>query len=126
MPWGFMAQKLQGFFMYNTKRSEKRIKKNLLVYRDNGGFELLGVSANISKYGLFIESPYTIDIDKELLLAVAVDKELFKVKGEIKWLKTPDDEYPKHIPAGMGIRLTEAPAEYLNYVEYIRHQDDSI
>jgi hypothetical protein len=121
-----MAQKLLGFFMYSIKRIEKRVKKNLLVYRDNGGFELLGVSANISKNGLFIESPYTIDIDSELLLAAAIDRELFKIKGEIKWLKTPDDKYPEHIPAGMGIRITEAPAEYLNYVEYIRHQDNGI
>ena len=118
-----MAQKLQGFFMYSTKRIEKRVEKNLLVYRDNGDFELLGVSANISKYGLFIESPYMIDIDSELLLAIAVEKELFKVKGEIRWLKSPDDEYPEHIPAGMGIRITEAPAEYLNYVEYLKHLD---
>jgi Tfp pilus assembly protein PilZ len=112
--------------MNNTRRSEKRIKKNLLVYRDNGGFELIGVSANISKNGLFIESPYTIDIDNELLLAVAIDKELFKLKGEIKWLKSPDDKYPEHIPAGMGIRITEAPVEYLNYVEYVKHQDNGI
>jgi hypothetical protein len=121
-----MAQKLQQFFMNNTRRIEKRVKKNLLVYRDNGGFELLGVSANISKNGLFIESPYTVDIDSELLLAVAVDKELFKLKGEIRWFKTTEDEFPEHIPAGMGIRITEAPAEYLNYVEYIKHQGTSI
>jgi Tfp pilus assembly protein PilZ len=121
-----MAQKLQVFFMYSIKRIEKRIKKNLLVYRDNGSFELLGVSANISKNGLFIESPYTIALDGEILLAVAIEKELFKIKGEIKWLKTTDDKYPEHIPAGMGIRITEAPAEYLNYVEYIRHQDNGI
>jgi hypothetical protein len=126
MPWGYLAQKLHGFFMNSTKRIEKRVEKNLLVYRDNGDFELLGVSANISKYGLFIESPYTIDIDSELLLAVAVEKELFKVKGEIRWFKSPDDEYPEHIPAGMGIQITEAPAEYLNYVEYLKHLDSGV
>lgn len=112
--------------MNNTKRSERRIKKNLLVYRENGGFEVLGMSANISKNGLFIESPYTIGIDSELLLAVAVEKDLFKLKGEIKWLKTPDDKYPENIPAGMGIRITEAPVEYLNFVEYVKHQDSGI
>lgn len=112
--------------MQSLKRIEKRVKKNLLVYRNNGGFELLGVSANISKNGLFIESPYTIDIASEILLAIAIDKELYKIKGEIRWIKTTNDKYPEHIPAGMGIRITEAPADYLNYVEYMRHQNNYI
>lgn len=112
--------------MPGTKRSEKRVKKNLLVYKDNGGFELLGVSANISKNGLFVESPYTVALDSEIKLTVAIDNELFKIKGEIRWNKRPGDKYPQHIPAGMGIRITEAPAEYLNYVEYIKHQCSGI
>jgi hypothetical protein len=112
--------------MKDIRRIETRIKKNLLVYKKNDGFEVLGMSANISKFGLFIESPYTIYPNSEILLAVVIDRELFKIKCEVKWLKTTEDKYPQHIPAGMGVRITEAPPEYLNYVEYIRHQDNGI
>ena len=82
----------------------------------------MGVSANISRNGLFIESPYTISPDSEISLALAIDNELFKVKAEVRWTKGPEDKFPPHIPAGMGVRLTEAPAEYMNYVEYTKYQ----
>jgi hypothetical protein len=94
-----------------------------MVYRDNGSFDLLGVSANISKNGLFVESPYIITQDSEVSLAIGIANELFKIKGEVRWSKNPEDKFPENIPAGMGIRITEAPVEYLNYVEYVRHQN---
>jgi Tfp pilus assembly protein PilZ len=109
--------------MEKENRHEKRVKKNLLVYSDNGDFDLLGVSANISKNGVFIESPNPIHINSEIEVVIAVDNELFKLKGEVEWLKGPEDKHPDHIPAGMGIRITEAPAEYLNYVEYLKHSN---
>jgi hypothetical protein len=107
--------------MEQDKRKEKRIKKNLLVYSDNGSFDLLGVSANISKNGVFIEAPQPGSAENEVSIVIAVDNELFKLKGEVQWLKGPGDREPAHIPSGMGIRITEAPAEYLNYVEYLKH-----
>jgi hypothetical protein len=110
------------FDMSGTKRVEKRIKKSLLIYKDNGSFDLLGVSANISRNGLFIESPYTVASDSEISLALAIDNELFKVKAEVRWTKGPEDKFPPHIPVGMGVRLTEVPAEYMNYVEYAKYQ----
>lgn len=105
----------------DNRRNDKRLKKSLLVYTDNGTFDLLGVSANISKNGLFVESPYTITRESEILLAVVVDDDLYKLKGEVRWVKRPEDKAPEKVPAGMGIRVTEAPVEYLNYVEYVKH-----
>jgi hypothetical protein len=107
--------------MDKDKRQEKRLKKNLLVYADNGNFDLVGVCANISKNGVFIESPQPLAENNEVSVVIAVDNELFRLKGEVQWLKRPEDKEPEHIPTGMGIRITEAPAEYLNYVEYIKH-----
>jgi Tfp pilus assembly protein PilZ len=107
------------------KRNEKRVRKNLLVYTDDGRFDLLGVSSNISKSGLFIESPYSISSNSEVLLAVVIDDELFRLKGEVRWVKRAEDKYPAHTPAGMGIHITEAPVEYLNYVDYARYETNS-
>lgn len=105
----------------DNRRIDKRLKKSLLVYTDNGTFDLLGVSANISKNGLFVESPYTLTNESEILLAVVVDDDLYKIKGEVRWVKRPEDKAPEKVPAGMGIRVTEAPVEYINYVEYVKH-----
>ncbi len=107
--------------MDKDNRQEKRVKKNLLVYSDNGNFDLVGISSNISKNGVFIESPQPIGLNSEVSVVIAVDNELFRLKGEVQWLKGPEDKQPGNIPAGMGIRITEAPAEYLNYVEYMKH-----
>jgi hypothetical protein len=114
-----------GNFMETKKRNEKRVRKNLLIYTDDGRFDLLGVSSNISKSGLFIESPYSMSSDSEVLLAVVVDDELYRLKGEVRWVKRPGDEHPAHTPAGMGIHITEAPVEYLNYVEYARYETNA-
>lgn len=111
--------------METKKRNEKRVRKNLLIYTDDGRFDLLGVSSNISKSGLFIESPYSISSDSEVFLAVVVDDELYRLKGEVRWVKRPGDEHPAHTPAGMGIHITEAPVEYLNYVEHARYETNS-
>lgn len=107
--------------MSQKNRKEKRVKKNLLAYSDNGSFDLVGISSNISKGGIFIESPHPDSSENEISIVLAVGNDLFKLKGEVQWCKSAEDREPVKIPMGMGIRLTEAPAEYLNYVEYIKH-----
>ncbi|MCP5054404.1 MAG: hypothetical protein GY940_44970 [bacterium] len=92
-----------------------------MVYSDNGDFDLVGISANISKSGVFIESPRPDHSKDDVSVVIVVDNELFRLKGQVQWIKGPEDRQPEHIPAGMGIRITEAPAEYLNYVEYLKH-----
>ncbi len=106
----------------NEKRSEKRLKKNLLVYNDHGTFDLLGVSENISKSGMFIESPYSLPVDSEVILALAADSDLYRIKGMICWVKRPGDRFPLNTSSGMGVRITEAPGDYINYVEYTRYE----
>lgn len=107
----------------SEKRSEERVKKNVLVYSNNGSLELLGISANLSRNGVYIESPNPGIglVNGEVSIIIAVDEEEYNIKGEIRWLKQPGDKEPEHVPSGLGIRIVEAPAEYLNYVEYLRH-----
>ena len=103
-------------------RNEKRIEKNLLVYMDNESNDLVGVSSNISKNGVFVESPSPISSNNEIAIILAVDNELYKLKGEVRWFKRPGDKQPEDAPPGMGIKITEAPAEYLNFVEYTKYE----
>jgi len=105
-----------------NKRIEKRLEKSLLAYSDGDGSDLIGVISNISKNGIFIETRTVEEPDSEISFVLAVYNELYHLKGEVRWTKHPEDSFPEDIPPGMGIRITEAPVEYLNYVEYIKYQ----
>ena len=104
------------------KRTESRLKKSLLAYTNKDDFELLGVISNISRNGIFIESSKNFDLGNEISFVLAIYDELYDLKGEIRWKKTEDNHEIANISTGLGIRLTEAPVEYLNYVEYIKYQ----
>lgn len=105
-----------------NQRVEQRLNKSLLAYTDGDGSNLLGVISNISKNGLFIETHSTFLPETEISFVLAVYSELYRLKGEVRWAKHPGDAYPLELPAGMGIRITEAPVEYINYVEFVKYQ----
>lgn len=104
-----------------TKRKEERVQKTLMVSIDDEGADTLGLTNNISKYGMRVNSNKKLEEHREILVSIAVPGEVFNLKGEVIWCKesaTKDD----NIPDSIGIKITEAPSEYLNYIEYIKHQ----
>ncbi len=105
-----------------NKRNEKRLDKNLLAYTDCNEADLLGVVANISKNGIFIVTDKIFDIDNEISFVMAVYDEIYHLKGEIKWTRRLETQSLEHPPTGIGIRITEAPAEYLNFIELTKYQ----
>lgn len=105
-----------------NQRIDKRLKKSLLAYSNGDSTNLLGVISNISRNGIYVESSVVYNPESELSLVLAVFNELYHVKGVVRWVKRPGDKLPTDIPIGMGIRITEAPDDYLNYVEYLRYQ----
>lgn len=104
-------------------RNEKRVKKSLLAYSDGDSSDLFGVISNISKNGMFIESSNVFEPNSELTFMLAIYNETYYLRGEVRWAKDPGDQFPEGVPTGMGVRLIEAPVEYLNYVEYVKCQD---
>jgi len=104
------------------KRKEKRFIKNMLVYLKNDSFEYLGMTANLSKTGMFVESRKIMPLKSELDIILASDKkELFNIKAEVMWSKSDDNRSSGPIPMGMGLKIFEAPAEYWNFMEYIKY-----
>lgn len=102
------------------KRVDKRLNKNLLVYVKEDGLNLLGVASNVSKNGLFVESIRVFPETSELAFVLAISNDLYHMKGEVAWNNNDDNGKDKSVgPSGMGIRITEAPVEYLNYINYI-------
>lgn len=107
------------------KRREDRISKNFLVYLKEDNIELLGVTSNISKNGLFVESFKVFPSNREIYIVLAVDKDLYDIRGEVIWSTKVSDDSAEDIPSGMGLKIIEAPAEYWNYMEYMKY-DESV
>ncbi len=105
-----------------NRRIEKRLEKSLLAYTDGNGSQLLGIISNISKNGIFIESNKILDVDSEISFVLAIYNEFYPVKGEVRWVRRPEDQSSANVPTGMGIHLKETPREFLNYVEYVKYQ----
>lgn len=112
--------------MKTNGRIEERILSNLTTnvrYSEN---VYSGEVRNISKNGLYIEA-INILIGKiqEIQILLAIDKELLTLHGEIVWHKALLCKSSENTLEGIGIRISEAPAEYLNYVEYLKHLNRS-
>ena len=107
---------------YSETRKEVRHKKHMLVYLKDDYVEFLGLTTNISKNGMFVESAKIFPKNSELIIVLAADSsELFELKSEVIWSRSDDDHSTNSIRSGMGLKILEAPAEYWNYMEYIKY-----
>jgi hypothetical protein len=104
-----------------TKRKEERLPKKLIVSLDDEGIDTLGLTNNISKFGLKINSNKKLQEHREIVVSIAVPGEIFNLKGEVMWCNDADNK-DDNIPDSIGIKIIEAPPEYLNYIEYLKHQ----
>lgn len=102
------------------KRNEVRVEKKLMVNLSDDGYDCLGLTNNLSKYGMCVNSKTAFPDQKELELSIAVPSGVYDLKGEVIWCKDIG-ENENNTPEAIGIKITEAPPDYLNYVEYIRH-----
>ena len=74
--------------MNSNNRNEPRLNHSLTVNIKYNGQVFSGITENISKSGMYIEA---IDINssknQELSIMAAVDRNLFRMKGEIAWTR---------------------------------------
>jgi len=103
---------------------ETRVEKKYMASYNDNGCEELALTKNLSKSGICISSTGKVPTNKEVLISIAVPGEIFNMKGEVMWCKTSDTKSDS-IPDNIGIKITEAPPEYMNFVEYLKHQDIS-
>jgi hypothetical protein len=103
------------------QRIEDRIHKKLVVSFGESGFELLGLTGNISRGGMFLESHVLFPQNKEISLMIAVSEDVLNIKGVVKWVTDSSDQLAKEVSRGMGIKIIDAPVEYFNYVEYSQY-----
>ena len=121
-----MASKLHseniGVPMENEKRVETRLEKKLLVNIDKGGFDSIGLTANISKTGMFIATTEVFPINCEVQILIGIADETYTVKGLVIWSQEWENGASNDVQAAVGVRILEAPPQYLNYVEKVNTQ----
>jgi len=99
------------------KRNETRLEKKLLVSVENNGFDSIGLTANISKNGMFITTTEVLPIDSEVSLLLGIADETFPLKGQVMWSQEWKNRPSPDTRAATGIKITEAPEQYVKYVE---------
>jgi hypothetical protein len=103
------------------KRQDNRVDKKLMVSFNENGFDGLGLTQNISRFGMCIASDVELPNKQEISLSIAVPGEVLNMKGEVVWCRQVEGK-EIDIPDEIGIKIVEAPSEYLNYVEFIKYQ----
>jgi len=108
--------------MERIPRSEGRFNKNLtasLRYKDR---VFSCITKNISRTGLYIEAiGINLNSERNVSISLVGEDSLFKLGGEIIWNRTIPCEPGLSSIEGLGIKITNAPSAYLNFVEYQRY-----
>jgi hypothetical protein len=100
------------------KRIEKRRQAKLKVLFGENKYENLGFTSNISRHGMYIESENSRSFDREILMMLTTNLGIFKLRGEVRWrMESPIPGEEGKIREGMGVKIVEAPPEYLNLVK---------
>ena len=100
------------------RRNNERVKKSLLVNISRNGFEGMGVTANVSRGGMLVATTEKLPEQSEVLLLVGINDETFQIRGEVVWCRN-SYEGPGDATCGSGVRITDAPEGYLDYVEKV-------
>ena len=104
-------------------RIEKRVLKNLTISVRYDEKVYSGITQNISKNGLYIETiglPLNPNIDISII--IAGEDALYRLEGEIVWEKKIKSGSVGESLNGLGVKLISVPSEYINLVEYEKHK----
>ncbi len=108
--------------MDRIPRSEGRFNKNLTASVRYKEKVFSCVTKNISRTGLYVEAiGLDLNSDRNVSISLVGEDSLFKLGGEIIWNRTIPCEPELASIEGLGIKITDAPTDYLNFVEYQRY-----
>ena len=105
------------------KRINRRIKKKLVVGFGDEGFENIAITSNISGEGLCVLSHIPLSANREIRLNLAIEDEIYEIKGQVRWTKIPFMKDDKKALKGAGIRITNAPEGYYDYIDLFSFQN---
>jgi hypothetical protein len=106
--------------MQDEKRSEKRVEKQLLVnISKDDGFEIMGLTSNLSKDGMFIATTEELPLNCEVSILIGVADETITLKGQVIWCKEWSDGGSSDVQSAAGIKIINAPDQYFKFLENI-------
>jgi hypothetical protein len=112
--------------MKPDNRTEERVPSILTISLKYDDRIFSGITQNISKNGIYIEAiEMNSSKNREISIMVAAEKNLYQLKGEIMWTHPLSDKTSEKSLTGIGIKLSEVSAGYLNYVEYLKHSNQN-
>lgn len=104
--------------MQDEKRSEKRVEKQLLVnISKDDGFEIMGLTSNLSKDGMFIATAEELPLNCEVSILIGVADETITLKGQVIWSKEWSNGGSSDVQSAAGIKILDAPDQYLKFLE---------
>ena len=105
--------------MYSEKerRNESRLERKLLADISNNGLESMGLTANISRDGLFIVTTQVLPIGSEVSVLLGIANDTFALKGRVIWSREWSAAPGGDVQAAVGIEILAAPEGYFKYVE---------
>ena len=102
--------------MQEEKRSEIRVEKQLLVnISKDDGFEIMGLTSNLSKDGMFIAEELPLHCEVSILIGVA--DETMTLKGQVIWCKEWSNGGSSDVQSAAGIKIIDAPNQYFKFLE---------
>ena len=105
-----------------NKRDKRYIKK-FIINIDHDGIEQIGVTSNLSENGMYIEINENIPNNSFIILLLALDDELYEMRGEVKWSKRVSEKDAPRILKGMGVKIVEANPGYINYIKCLKYNN---
>ena len=104
----------------NTRKKGKRIKKSLLVDISKKGLEQMGVTVNISRWGMCIATTEAVRKRSRLQILLAADDEIYAVTGLVVWKQKKSDAQGGQAPVGLGIEIEKASPQYRKFIAAAR------
>lgn len=80
--------------------------------------ENVGFTSNISKHGMYIESDSARPFERQIQMMLTANNQVFQLKGQVRWrMESPAPGKGGKVKEGMGVKIIDAPQEYINLVE---------
>ncbi len=106
----------------NTRKKGKRIKKSLLVDISRKGLDQMGVTMNISRWGMCIATTEAVRKRSRLEILLAADDEIYSITGLVVWKKKQSDAQGGQAPVGLGIEIEKASPKYRKFIASARKE----